>query len=201
MKAKVRFFMANRKEYEYEVEADTQQGLYALAHKELVEEIGMLADMVSGSVRPEFYEIENWKSTPVDGGGPTSNKQDGIAARSPKQKVRFDLLPLGPLTAVAQVFTFGAFTYGDRNWEEGFSYSRCIGSIWRHFLKWSLGENDDDESGVSHLAHVIANCLFLMEYVTTGQGNDDRQTIKPKQIQKMFTPIRWDRPNETPKGS
>lgn len=106
------------------------------------------------------------------------------------QKLRFDLLPAVPLAQVAQVFTHGAVKYGDRNWEKGLAYSRCVAAIFRHLFKWLMREDTDNESGLPHLAHIIANCLFLMQYQLSGNGTDDRSAgCSSEFVKQLFTPI------------
>jgi hypothetical protein len=118
------------------------------------------------------------------------DKQDGRAARSPLSKVRLDLIPVGPLVEVGRVFTFGALRYGDRNWEFGFSWMRCYGSILRHLWKWAMGATNDEESGCNHLAHVVANCLFLLEYAVTHREFDDRPINTGLDVLQYFQPIK-----------
>lgn len=91
-----------------------------------------------------------------------------------KEKVRYDLIPVEPLLETAIVLTFGSIKYGDRNWEEGMSWSRLIGSITRHLEAFKAGEIYDPESGRHHLAHAICGCMFLIEYNRTHPEFDDR---------------------------
>lgn len=90
-------------------------------------------------------------------------------------KLRFDLFPVRPLMAIANVLTFGAVKYADRNWEKGILYSRIFGGIMRHLWAWWGGEINDPESGLSHLAHASCGLLFLMEYEHTKREYDDRE--------------------------
>jgi hypothetical protein len=88
-------------------------------------------------------------------------------------KVRTDLLPIPALMEVAEVFTFGAEKYADRNYL-GLEYSRLVGSLLRHVFAWAQGEDDDPETGKSHLAHAGCNVLMLREMQQLGTGTDDR---------------------------
>ena len=47
-------------------------------------------------------------------------------------KRRMDLLPVRPIWDIADVLTFGADKYDDRNWEKGFAWSRAYGAAMRH---------------------------------------------------------------------
>jgi len=186
MKAKIKFLMGNRDEYIFNVEADTQAEIY----KKGVTKLNKVLQREYGNRKQpsnRFHEIDSFHIFPKD--DVPGDKADNIAVRSPLQKLRFDLLPFGPLTEVVKVLTFGAYNYGDRNWEAGFSWSRCIGSTFRHFIKWCLGEDKDDESGLNHLAHTIANLLFLLQYTITNKGVDDRQKMPLDKITDLFYPI------------
>ena len=55
---------------------------------------------------------------------------------------------------------FGAGKYGKGNWAMGLSYSRLIDACLRHTLAWAEGEDNDHETGLSHLAH--ARCCLGM---------------------------------------
>ena len=89
-------------------------------------------------------------------------------------KARYDLLPPELLHETAQVLDGGAQKYGENNWAQGADYSRYFAAMQRHAWKWWSGQNADEESGMSHLAHVVACAGFLMAYQRRDLGNDDR---------------------------
>ena len=100
--------------------------------------------------------------------------ENSAGIKHDQQKTRYDLMPWLALDAVADVMSYGANKYGDRNWEAGLSFSRCFSALCRHLFAWFLGEEKDVESGHSHLAHVACNALFLLHYSITKTGTDDR---------------------------
>lgn len=85
-----------------------------------------------------------------------------------------DLISWRTMTELAKVLTFGAKKYAARNWEKGLSFSETFASLQRHAIKWYEGEDIDPETGLSHLAHVMCNTMFLLHFVLTGTGTDDR---------------------------
>ena len=89
-------------------------------------------------------------------------------------KPRMELLPPELLTATAEILTFGAQKYEDRNWEEGMAWSRPFGALMRHMWAWWRGEPADPETGKSHLWHASCCIAFLIAYEARGSGTDDR---------------------------
>lgn len=101
-----------------------------------------------------------------------SKKQGGI--KHDEGKPRMELLPTAPLVEIAKVLSFGAEKYSPHNWRGGFDYSRLVGATLRHLTAWNDGEDKDEESGISHLAHAGCCILFLLEQEAKGTGTDDR---------------------------
>lgn len=91
-------------------------------------------------------------------------------------KLNYSLLPTEALEQVVQVLQFGANKYGDNSWRSGFKvdWLRYMNAIQRHLEAWRSGEDQDPESKLPHLAHVAANCLFLIQYSIEGIGVDNR---------------------------
>lgn len=90
-------------------------------------------------------------------------------------KVRLELYPPEALLATAQVLTFGAKKYRDRNWEKGIHFSRVFGALMRHLWSWWRGEDLDPETGLNHLHHAGCCIAFLQTYVERGmEAFDDR---------------------------
>lgn len=88
--------------------------------------------------------------------------------------MRLDLIPKCLFVELGLVYTRGAVKYSDNNWCKGLLFSRVIGPVYRHLLKWMMGERRDTELGTHHLAQVIWNCVALMEYEKTHPELDDR---------------------------
>jgi len=89
-------------------------------------------------------------------------------------KVRYELLPTYPIRETAKVLTLGAKKYTDRNWEKGFKWSRAYGATHRHLAAWWDREDLDPETGINHLAHVLCEVMFLLEFTRTHSKHDDR---------------------------
>ncbi len=89
-------------------------------------------------------------------------------------KVRFELLPAEATLERAKAFTHGSLKYPANNYRVGTDWSRYLGAAYRHLSAWQLGENQDPESGLSHLAHAGACIDILLTQFLTNVGTDDR---------------------------
>jgi hypothetical protein len=79
-------------------------------------------------------------------------------------KLRYDLLPFDSLDELVKVYTHGAEKYEDRNWETGIRYSRILAAMLRHVTAWAMGERNDPDTGLHHLAHAAWGCFAIIAY-------------------------------------
>lgn len=79
-------------------------------------------------------------------------------------KLRYDLVPPSALTALADVFTYGARKYKPGNWKEVDEPNRYVAALYRHLEAYRMGETHDQESGLHHLAHAMTNCAILLHF-------------------------------------
>lgn len=92
-----------------------------------------------------------------------------------KPKLSFMLDFPKALAEVAGVMEMGAEKYELHNWKDGGPMRDSIDSLLRHLVAFQNCEDDDPESGLNHLAHVICNAFFILEnYHRYGGGIDDR---------------------------
>lgn len=105
---------------------------------------------------------------------------DGKVMRYNGDKNRLELVPAEWVEGLASVLTYGANKYEDNLWRRGMKYSACIGSALRHVFKWIRGEQNDPETGLSHLLHAAVNLLFLHTYQLDKVGEDDRYNISKR---------------------
>jgi hypothetical protein len=103
---------------------------------------------------------------------------EGKAPKFDSGKIRLDLLPIRPMKDVAEVLTIGADKYGANSWREGemIAWSRCYAAAQRHLMQFWSGEDLDQETGKSHLAHAACNLLFMIEHSYINKQGDDRPT-------------------------
>lgn len=112
---------------------------------------------------------------------------DGKAKRYDEGKARLDLVPSSTLYGLAKVLEYGSTKYDDHNWRRGMKWSKPYACAMRHLLKWYEGEECDQESGHSHLFHVLANVTMLIEYGKTCPQLDDRYKGEQITYKDLFT--------------
>lgn len=100
--------------------------------------------------------------------------RDGGGLRLNQNKTRLDLMPSYALEHVGQVFTKGAEKYSADNWRSGMSWSKPLASMERHLAAYKQCKDFDEETGLLHMAHLVANGLFLVEYYKIFPQGDDR---------------------------
>jgi len=96
------------------------------------------------------------------------DKMDGQVLKSGEKKdegkLRWELLSYDAVEGIVKVLTMGAKKYQARNWELGIDYGRVFGALQRHLTAWWRNENNDSESGLSHLDHALCELMFLSAY-------------------------------------
>lgn len=76
-------------------------------------------------------------------------------------KLRWDLLPVVPVEQIVEIITHGSKKYAPENWKN-VDVMRFYSAAMRHLTAWKKGEEFDKDSGLTHLAHVGCNILFMM---------------------------------------
>lgn len=89
-------------------------------------------------------------------------------------KPRMDLFSTIWLNGVARVLAFGAKKYAADNWRKGMARRRLIGASLRHITAYNAGEDNDQETGLSHLDHASCCLMFARELHETKPDTDDR---------------------------
>lgn len=99
----------------------------------------------------------------------TDNDQ---SAKADKGKLELSLVNPELVKAVAEVRMYGTEKYGNsENWRK-VEPKRYVDALYRHLLAYIEGNEVDEESGLSHLAHMACNLSFLLdkEYLKEHKG-------------------------------
>lgn len=88
----------------------------------------------------------------------------------------WSVMPRWIVLLVGRVMAVGAAKYGAFNYRDSsISASTYQDAMERHGQLWFDGEDNDPETGVSHLASIMASCALLLDAQATGKLDDDRQ--------------------------
>lgn len=123
---------------------------------------------------------EDIKSIPAGPVGDINGTTMGSGARFNQGKADLSLIPLASLYGEARVWTYGAQKYSRHNWQRGMAWSIPLACALRHLAAWQGGEDNDPETGESHLDHAMCNLRMLRVYADTFVEGDDRFKGVPK---------------------
>lgn len=101
------------------------------------------------------------------------------------KRARFDLIPIGPLTALAEHYGRGAEKYDNHQWRKGYEWSKSYAALQRHLTAFWDGEDIDPDpamNGASHLAAVAWHAFTLLEFAERFPEFDDR--YKPLDVEE-----------------
>jgi len=132
----------------------------------------------------------------------SSNPKDAVGQLKPQ----LNLIPASAQILESVVMALGAEKYGPFNWRESAVRSSIyVAAAMRHLLAWADGQNEDPESGVSHLAHVRACMGIVLDAQSLGKLEDDRpkQSGEAAKLIEQHTkqdpkPVEADPPFRTP---
>lgn len=93
---------------------------------------------------------------------------------------RFSRIPKDILWELAEHFGKGEQKYPNDpetnlpNWMKGYDWSLNIDALHRHLYQWEMGEDQDEETGSSHLVAVIWHAMVLRWFEKHSKGKDYR---------------------------
>lgn len=95
--------------------------------------------------------------------------------KNDQRKPPLALNPPHALEEMAKGFGYGAEKYGQYNFLGGIAVTRTLSAALRHINAFLKGEDNDIESGNSHLGHALASIAMTVEnYKVHGKKVDDR---------------------------
>ena len=98
---------------------------------------------------------------------------EDIGRKDDKGKLDWTLLPIEKLEGTVRVLQFGANKYSRDNWKRvPDALNRYRAALMRHTVEYMKNPLAKDESGESHLSHIICNALFLLYLEDENENND-----------------------------
>ena len=89
-------------------------------------------------------------------------------------KLKWGLVSWKALAPMVRALMFGAEKYDDHNWKKGLKYTEVTESLQRHLNAFIEGEENDPESKLSHVGHILCNAMFLSYMSMYRKDMDDR---------------------------
>jgi hypothetical protein len=115
---------------------------------------------------------------PLTGHPPPRRAREEIMAKEGHKddagKTPWHLLPWDGLEEVAYVMEYGAKKYSMGNYRKGMDLFRLMRAGIGHWIDWWRGEDNDPETGRSHLAHSACCVLMAIESIKIGTATDNR---------------------------
>ena len=102
-----------------------------------------------------------------------------IGERKNEGKLKWSLVSMIALEPMVRVLMFGAEKYSAHNWKKGWKYSEICESLQRHLNAFIQGENNDPESKLAHVGHILCNAMFLSYMTLFRTDLDDRYIDDP----------------------
>jgi hypothetical protein len=75
-------------------------------------------------------------------------------------KLQWGLVHFKSLEPMIQVLEFGAKKYAPDNWKKQMDRKKLLESAMRHMAALMDGQENDPETGLSHIGHLMCNALF-----------------------------------------
>ena len=79
---------------------------------------------------------------------------------------------------MVHVLMFGTIKYSANNWKQGLKYTEILESMQRHMNAFIEGEDDDPDSKLNHVGHILCNAMFLSYMFLFKKDMDDRHVDK-----------------------
>lgn len=93
-------------------------------------------------------------------------------------KLKWSLVSFSALEPMIKVLEFGAKKYSANQWKEGLSWTEVCESLQRHLVCFLEGEDNDEESKLHHVGHILCNAMFLSYMFLFRKDLDDRYVDK-----------------------
>ena len=100
-----------------------------------------------------------------------------LGERKNEGKLKWSLVSWAALAPMVKVLMFGAEKYSSWNWAKGLKYTEICESLLRHTHAFLEGEDDDPESKLSHVGHILCNGMFLSYMILFKRDMDDREKL------------------------
>lgn len=84
-----------------------------------------------------------------------------VADRHNSGKLQWSLVDFEALKPMVQVLEYGANKYSADNWAKGLPTREVCESLLRHITAYLAGQDNDPESELPEVGHILCNAMFL----------------------------------------
>ena len=114
------------------------------------------------------------------------NPKDHMGSAKPN----ISIIPPAPMYEVCAALTEGACKYGKWNWrDQQISETIYVDASIRHLTQYLSGEDDDKDSGLSHITKAIAGLVILRDAQIHGCSIDNRGPMSNLQMEFIVDKI------------
>lgn len=119
--------------------------------------------------------LQGWTSAALRVKPSTMTMSEKLKAiKHDTDKARLSYAPKCALEGMSRALTYGAKKYGKNNYKSGMQWSRVLDALLRHTYAFIDKEDNDPESALCHVDHILACAAMLSFYVSNKVGEDDR---------------------------
>jgi len=124
---------------------------------------------------PDWHAVQKAAGQIINGPAAASYPDDNPKTALGEAKPKMSHTPTESIRLLGQVHSMGAAKYGAFNWrEKTVSSTVYYDAAMRHLMAYFDGQDIDEESGLPHLAHVMACCSILLDARDGDTLNDNR---------------------------
>lgn len=102
------------------------------------------------------------------------SKDEKKALRYNDGKIDWSLVDFRSLEPMVKVLMYGAKKYEIDNWKKGQDLKSLSSCLMRHLVAFMDGEDNDLESGESHLGHILCNAMIMVHSQANHKWTDNR---------------------------
>jgi hypothetical protein len=113
---------------------------------------------VAGSIFEEMIDRNRHAPKPY----PMAGELQDAALRYNTGKPQWHLVDMKALEPMIRVLEYGAKKYSTDNWRKGMPREMVLDCLIRHVAALLDGEENDPESGLPHIGHVMCNAMFYV---------------------------------------
>jgi hypothetical protein len=95
-------------------------------------------------------------------------------------KRKWSLVDFESLEPMVEVLESALSKYNKNNWKKGLYVNEMCESLLRHTFSFLNGEDNDKESGISHIGHILSNAMFLSYMMREKRDEFDNRFNKQK---------------------